>query len=56
MMKLRIQTLTGQSKEVEADPKNTILDLKFRRRVDGKVDPDINRTKWVVLGESGAIL
>ena len=27
-MKLRIQTLTGQMNEVEADPHNTILDLK----------------------------
>ena len=27
-MKLRIQTLTGQSKQVKADPKNSILDLK----------------------------
>ena len=29
-MKLRIQTLTGQIGEVEADPENTILDLKVR--------------------------
>ena len=27
-MKLRIQTLTGETQEVEADPKDTILDLK----------------------------
>ena len=27
-MKLRIKTLTGQVEEVEAEPQNTILDLK----------------------------
>ena len=27
-MKLRIQILTGETKEVEAEPENTILDLK----------------------------
>ena len=40
MMKLRIQTLTGQSIEIEVDQLNTILDLKVSRRVDGKVDPE----------------
>ena len=39
-MKLRIQTLTGQSKDVEVDPQNTVLDLEVSRRVDGKVDPE----------------
>ena len=29
-MKLRIQTLTGQIGEVQADPENNILDLKVR--------------------------
>ena len=29
-MKLRIQTLTGQTGEVEADPKDSILDLKVQ--------------------------
>ena len=27
-MKLRIQTLTGETQEVEAEPQNSILDLK----------------------------
>ena len=27
-MKLQIQTLTGETQEVEADPENSILDLK----------------------------
>ena len=27
-MKLRIQTLTGETREVEAEPQNSILDLK----------------------------
>ena len=27
-MKLRIQTLTGATQEVEAEPQNSILDLK----------------------------
>ena len=30
-MKLRIQTLTGETQEVEAEPQNTILDVKVCR-------------------------
>ena len=30
-MKLRIQTLTGETQEVEAEPQNSILDLKVMR-------------------------
>ena len=41
--------MTGQNGDVEVDPQNTILDLKVSRRVQ-RVDPDINRTKWVELG------
>ena len=30
-MKLQIQTLTGETREVEAEPQNSILDLKVCR-------------------------
>ena len=39
-MKLWIQTLTGQREEVEADPKNTILDLKVSLSFKGLDTPD----------------
>ena len=32
-IKLQIQTLTGETHEIEVDPQNTILDLKVSGRV-----------------------
>ena len=47
-MKLQIQTLTGETHEVEADPQNTILDLKVCRTLlvhlsNAVADPDFDR-------------